>query len=127
MNIIKISGLMLGLALVTGCASTPKAQYISPNTYQSYDCTALTNEYNRLTQYLNTNKNPSALTMSGVGFGITGGRHGIYPTVSFGVGKANNSNSNNIGIAMGERDAVIQSGRMKQCSFVSSAKLSSEK
>lgn len=126
MKFLKTSSLLLSVAVIAGCASTPKAQYISPNTYQSYDCNALTSEYNRLIQYLNANKNPSALTMSGIGVGITGGRHGIYPTISFGVGKANSNNSN-IGIALGEKDAVIQAGRTKQCTFSNNVKLSTEK
>lgn len=126
MNLLKTASLLLSVAIITGCASTPTAQYVSPNTYQSYDCNALTNEYNRLTQYLNANKNPSALNMSGIGVGITGGRYGIYPTISFGVGKAN-SNNNNIGIALGEKDAIVQSGRSKQCAFSQGVKLSTEK
>lgn len=115
------------IATISGCASTPTAQYVSPNTYQSYDCNALSSEYNRLTQYLNANKNPSALAMSGIGVGITGGRHGIYPTISFGVGKANSTNNSNIGLALGEKDAIVQSARLKHCSFANSVKLSTEK
>ncbi|WP_394261100.1 hypothetical protein [Moraxella boevrei] len=117
----------LTILAMTGCASTPTPQYISPNTYQNYDCNTLMSEYNRTTQYINANQQKSGLTMSGVGIGIAGGRHGIYPTVSFGVGKANSGNQNNVSIAMGERDAILQSGRMKQCAFSRGVKLYSEK
>lgn len=123
------SGMAFALFL-TGCASTPTPQYVSPNTYQSYDCTALTSEYNRLTQYINANQNRSSgFNMSGVGIGIAGGRHGIYPTVSFGLGKANASKNNNLSIAMGKRDAIViaQSARMKECAFAHGVKLFSEK
>lgn len=124
MKKIIIMGTMF--TLLSGCASTPTAQYVSPNIYQAYDCNALNSEYQRLQQHLNSNKNPSALTMSGIGVGITGGRHGIYPSISFGVGKANTT-QNQTSILLGEKDAVIQSARLKKCAFANSLKLSTEK
>ncbi|MFW2178231.1 MULTISPECIES: hypothetical protein [unclassified Moraxella] len=110
-----------------GCATTPSPEYISPNTYQTYDCNALSNEYNRVTQYINANQHQGGLTMSGVGIGIGIGRGGIYPNISLGVGQANTANRSNLAIAMGQRDAMIQSARLKQCGFAQGLKLSSEK
>lgn len=115
------------IACLVGCASMPSPQYVSPNNYQSYDCNQMSNEYNRLSQYISANPQRSGLTMSGVGLGIGIGRGGIYPTVNLGVGQVNGGNKGNLAIAMGERDAIVQAGRMKQCGFVNGAKLFTEK
>lgn len=113
---------------LTGCASLPQPQYVSPNTYQSYDCSQLSGEYNRLAQYIDANANQrTGLTMSGIGLGIGIGRGGIYPSVNLGLGSVNTGNRNNLAIALGERDAIVQSARLKQCGFVTGLKLSTEK
>ncbi len=131
MNILskKLLSITMVFSIVTilGCASMPSAQYVSPNKYQNFNCQQLSNEYNRQTQYLNSSHTSSGIRTTGVGIGITGGRHGIYPTISFGVGAGNSSNRNNLSIVLGERDAVIQSGRLKQCDFTANLKLSTEK
>jgi hypothetical protein len=120
-----LTALLVPLMLV-GCASTPKPEYIPANTYQGYDCTQLHAEYNRVSQYLSANQTQSGITMSGVGIGIGIGRGGIYPSVNVGVGQANSSSRNNIAIALGQRDAIIQAGRIKQCMFVNGHKLYNE-
>lgn len=112
---------ILGLfaVLLTGCASMPEPQYVSVNNYQHYNCQQLTNEFNRTTQYINANANKNTgLQASGVGIGLGIGRGGIYPSISVGLGTINRaSNRNNLAIAMGERDAIVQSGKLKNCAF----------
>ena len=62
-------------------------EYVSANNYQSYDCVALANEYTRVNQYIDANANQrTGLQASGIGIGVSGNRHGIYPTVSVGLG-----------------------------------------
>lgn len=114
-------------AFISGCATLPAPTYVSPNTYQAYDCNGLASEYNRVNHYINTSHSQGGLTMSGVGIGIGIGSGGIYPSVNVGVGSANTGNRNNLAIALGERDAIVQAGRIKQCNFVTGIKLSTEK
>ena len=111
-----------------GCSTLPSAQYVSPNTYQHYDCTQLNIEYNRVAQYISTSSTQnSGLSMSGIGLGIGIGRGGVYPSVNIGLGNINGGNRNNLAIALGERDAIVQDARMKQCGFANNLKLSTEK
>lgn len=113
---------------LTGCMTTPNPEYVSPNNYQSYDCFQLANEYTRVNQYIDANANQrTGLAASGIGIGVTGGRGGIYPTVSVGLGSINGGNRHNLSIAMGQRDAMVQAARQKQCPFVTGIKLYSEK
>ena len=124
-----VAALLLPLASVlalTGCASTPKPEYIPANTYQGYDCSQLQAEYQRVSQYLSANQNQSGITMSGIGIGIGIGRGGIYPSVNVGVGQTSGTSRNNIAIALGQRDAIIQAGRVKQCAFINGLKLYNE-
>ena len=113
---------------LTGCMTTPTPEYVSANNYQSYDCVALANEQTRLNQYIDANANQrTGLQASGIGIGVSGNRHGIYPTVSVGLGSINGGNRHNLSIAMGQRDAMVQAARLKQCSFATGIKLYSEK
>lgn len=118
-----ISCLTLGLV---GCASTPTPQYVSPNNYQTYDCQQLTTEYHRLSQYINHHNKNKGFRATGVGIGISAERGGIYPSISVGMGSVG-GNQNNLAIAMGEHDAVIQTSRLKQCQFANNIQLFTEK
>lgn len=116
MKKLALTGLVM--VVLTGCATTPTPQYVSANNYQHYNCEQLATEYNRTTQYINANANKSTgLQASGVGIGLGIGRGGIYPSISVGLGTINKSNRNNVSIAMGERDAVVQAGKLKGCGF----------
>lgn len=121
-------GLSLILGVLAGCSSVPNAQYVPINRYQSYDCAQMGSEFSRLNQYINANLNQrSGFTMSGVGLGIGIGQGGIYPNISLGVGQVNAGNRQNLAVALGERDALIQSARLRQCIFINGVKLSTEK
>lgn len=116
--------------LLSACASTGKIApaYVNPTNYQTLSCDNLSGEVRRVSVLASqTQQEQSSLSATGLGIGITGGRHGIYPTISFGVGKANSTNNSNIGLALGEKDAIVQSARLKHCSFANSVKLSTEK
>ena len=84
----------VGVFALSGCASTGNVtpQYVPPSTYQNYDCQALSQEYNRVNRYVEAARNEqSTFAASGVGVGISAGRWGISPNISFGVGKSNNT------------------------------------
>lgn len=119
----RFAALLVLPLLLAGCATTPTPEYIPANTYQGYNCVQLQAEYNRVSQYLTANQNRSGLTMSGVGIGIGIGRNGVYPNVNIGVGQAGGASRNNVAIALGQRDAIVQSARIKQCVFANGLKM----
>lgn len=130
MKFLYLVSCVVGAAIlgVTGCATTPKPSYVSPTQYQNYDCGKLNIEYNRLMQYISTaSSQHNGLTVSGVGLGIGIGRGGVYPNVNIGLGQTTGGNRNNLAIAMGEREAIVQAARMKNCAFVNGVKLYSER
>ena len=100
-----------------------------PSTYQSYDCQALNQEYNRVNRYVDAARNEqSTLSASGVGVGVSAGRWGISPNISFGVGQSNNTKARDAKLSRlyGERDAIIQSARIQRCSFANGIKIYGE-
>ena len=120
-----------GIFGLSGCASTGNItpQYIPPSTYQSYDCQALNQEYVRVNNYVNAARNEqSTLSASGIGVGISAGRWGISPNISFGVGQSNNNKARDAKLSRlyGERDAIIQSARIQRCSFANGVKIYGE-
>ena len=120
-----------GIFGLTGCASTGNItpQYVPPNTYQSYDCNALNQEYVRVNRYVDaTRKEQSSLSTSGVGVGVSAGRWGISPNISFGVGKSNDTKGRDAKLSRlyGERDAIIQSARIQRCGFANGIKIYGE-
>ena len=120
-----------GIFGISGCASTGNItpQYIPPSTYQSYDCQALNQEYIRVNSYVNAARNEqSTLASTGVGVGISAGRWGISPNISFGVGQSNNNKARDAKLSRlyGERDAIIQSARIQRCSFANGIKIYGE-
>ena len=67
----------VGIFGLSGCATSGNLtpQYVPPSTYQSYDCQALAQEYNRVNRYVDATRNQqSTLSTSGVGVGISAGR-----------------------------------------------------
>ncbi|WP_019672169.1 hypothetical protein [Psychrobacter lutiphocae] len=123
-----------GLLLMSGCASTGNVtpQYIPPSNYQSYDCSALSQEFNRLNSYINNEQSAgssSGITTTGVGVGISAGRWGISPNINVGLGRSNSNNARNAKLSRlyGERDAVIQSAHMKRCAFANNLKVYGQK
>jgi hypothetical protein len=120
-----------GIFALTGCASTGNItpQYIAPSAYQSYDCQALNQEYVRVNRYVDAaRKEQSTLSTSGVGIGVSAGRWGISPNISFGVGKSNDTKGRDAKLSRlyGERDAIIQSARIKRCGFANGIKIYGE-
>lgn len=119
------------ILVVSGCASTGNIspQYIPPSTYQNYNCASLSQEYQRIQSYINTeSRNYSGLTTTGIGVGVSAGRWGISPNINIGVGKSTNNSARDAKLSrlFGERDAVIQSARMKQCAFAAKLKIYGE-
>ena len=120
-----------GIFGLSGCASTGKItpQYVPPSTYQNYNCQTLSQEYNRVNRYVDAARNEqSTLSTSGVGVGVSAGRWGISPNISFGVGKSNNTKARDAKLSRlyGERDAIVQSARIQRCSFVNGVKIYGE-
>ena len=121
----------VGIFGLSGCATSGNLtpQYVPPSTYQSYDCQALAQEYNRVSRYVDATRNQqSTLSTSGVGVGISAGRWGISPNITFGVGKSNNTQGRDSKLSRlyGERDAIIQSARVKRCNFANGIKIYGE-
>ena len=120
-----------GVFALSGCASTGNItpHYVPPSTYQSYDCQALSQEYSRVNRYVNAARNEqSTIAASGIGVGVSAGRWGISPNISFGVGKSNNTKARDAKLSRlyGERDAIIQSARIQRCSFANGIKIYGE-
>lgn len=116
---------------LSGCATSGNLtpQYVPPSTYQSYDCQALAQEYNRVNSYVESTRNQrSTLSSSGVGIGVSAGRWGISPNISFGVGQSSDNKARDAKLSRlyGERDAIIQSARIQRCSFANGVKIYGE-
>lgn len=120
-----------GILGLSGCASTGNVtpQYVPPSNYQNYDCQALSQEYNRVERYVNeAQRQGSSLSASGVGLGVSAGRWGISPNISVGVGRSANTRARDARLSRlyGEADAIIQSARVKRCSFANGIKIYGE-
>lgn len=121
----------VGIFGLSGCATSGNLtpQYVPPSTYQNYDCQTLAQEYNRVQRYVEgTSKQRSTLSSSGVGIGVSAGRWGISPNISFGVGQSNDNKARDAKLSRlyGERDAIIQSARIQRCSFADGMKVYGE-
>lgn len=125
-------GIVAVIATLTGCASTGKIapQYINPNTYQAHDCQTLQQEVTRVTNIISqTQKQQFSLASTGVGIGLTGGRGGIYPTISIGMGSGSSqraAKNNTLSKLYGEHDAMIIAARQKSCGFATGVKIYGE-
>lgn len=125
------SVLLISCLLLSSCASTGNVspQYIPPSNYQSYDCKGLSQEYSRINSYVEkTQAQRSSITTTGVGVGVSAGRWGISPNINIGLGKRGNTQARDAKLSRlyGERDAVIQSARMKKCAFATHLKVYGE-
>ena len=86
-------------------------------------------EYTRVNRYVaDANNERSTLSTSGVGVGVSAGRWGISPNISFGVGKSNDTKARDVKLSRlyGERDAIVQSARIQRCSFANGIKIYGE-
>lgn len=133
MKTFRAATLLTAVSIIglSGCATSGNLtpQYVPPSNYQSYDCQALTQEYNRLNSYVEATRNErSTLSTSGVGVGVSAGRWGISPNISFGVGKSSDTKARDAKLSRlyGERDAIIQSARIQRCSFAAGVKIYGE-
>ncbi|MDO4426921.1 MAG: hypothetical protein Q4B88_02215 [Moraxella sp.] len=119
----------LSAAVLSGCTTTGgiAPQYINPNTYNAYSCDGLSQEINRVSRLADsTEKQGSPLSSTGVGIGLAGGRGGIYPTISLGVGRASGASSQKkqtLARLYGEHDAMVVAARQKGCSFAGAMKI----
>lgn len=127
--------LLIGTLLatvLTGCATTGKIapQYVSPTNYQSHSCSALQSEVARIGDLARATENQNVgLSASGIGFGLTGGRGGIYPSISFGMGTGSGQHqakTNTLAKLYGEHDAMIVTARQKGCEFAKGVKIYGE-
>ena len=128
---LAFTALAAAALVLTGCSAkqTIAPQYINPTAYSQYDCTTLASEIKRVEQLaVATENQQSGLSATGVGIGIAGGRHGIYPTVSFGVGRNTNAanKKNTLSRLYGEHDAMVVAARQKGCAFVQGMKIYGE-
>lgn len=116
--------------LLSACASTGKIApaYVNPTNYQTLSCDNLSEEVRRISVLASqTQQEQSGLSATGLGIGITGGRHGIYPTISFGVGKGSDNNKTaRLSKLYGEHDAMVLAGRKKGCAFAQNIKIYGE-
>lgn len=117
---------------LAGCATTGNItpQYVNPNMYHSYDCTQLQSEVRRVTTLVERAQNEQiGLSASGIGIGVTGSRHGIYPSISWGVGtnsRQRTAKKETLSRLYGEHDAMILAARQKQCAFAQGVKIYGE-
>ncbi len=130
--IFAVSTIVASGVLLSSCASTGNIapQYVAPSTYQSYDCQNLTQEYNRIHSYVKqAQSEQTSFATTGIGVGISAGRWGISPNINIGMGRSDNSQARDAKLARlyGERDAVIQSARIKHCPFAADLKVYGEK
>lgn len=126
-------GALAAITALTGCATTSNIapQYVNPNNYNSHDCAYLQSEVARVTNLVEKTQNQQTpLSATGVGIGIAGGRGGIYPSVSFGVGSGSSTRAartNTLARLYGEHDAMIIAARQKNCAFAQNIKIYGEK
>lgn len=133
MKKILLLSALTSITTLTGCVSTNNIvpQYINPNNYSSYDCTYLQSEVARITKLAEKTQNQqTSLSATGVGIGIAGGRGGIYPSISFGVGSGSSTRAartNTLARLYGEHDAMVMAARQKNCAFAQNIKIYGEK
>ncbi len=120
-------------AVLTGCASTGNVapQYINPTVYQNQDCQSLQSEINRVAAAAEqTKKQNISLASTGIGIGLTGGRHGIYPSISLGMGTGasqRQAKNNTLSQLYGQHDAMVVAARKQGCGFAQGIKIFGEK
>jgi len=123
MKLMKFSLGLVGLAMLSACATTVKPTYVSPTQYQSYDCGQLQGEYNRIQQYIDNGVQAPKRTGVGVGVGVGGGwgSHsgwGIGPSISVNMGQSSNTKKTELARVLGEQEAIVQAARYKSCPLI---------
>lgn len=119
----------LSLALTACATKTIAPSYVNPNIYHTHSCQSLSDEIRRIESLAHATEQQNVpLSSTGLGIGIAGNRHGIYPTVSLGVGTGNGSQAKKEKLAKlyGEHDAMVLAGRQKGCGFAHNIKIYGE-
>lgn len=130
---VRITTTVVAILALAGCATSGNIapQYVNPSNYQSYNCSSLQSEIARISQTAElVEKQNIGLSATGLGIGIAGGRHGIYPTVSMGMGAntaARNAKKDELARLYGQHDAMVVAARGKGCAFAQSIKIYGEK
>lgn len=128
---MKIMYLLATSLLLSACVSkTIAPSYVNPSLYHSHSCQSLAEEIRRIESLAAaTQQQNTPLSATGIGIGITGGRHGIYPTISMGVGSqsgAINAKKEKLATLYGQHDAMVIAGRQKGCTFARQIKIYGE-
>lgn len=124
---------VVGSALLLSACATTKGitpQYINPTAYDAHTCQSLEQEIARVSRTAAaTEKQQVGLSSTGLGIGISAGRGGIYPTISFGVGQSSGATSSKkatLAKLYGEHDAMVLNARQKGCAFAGGMKVYGE-
>lgn len=107
------------IAVLAGCATTVKPEYVSPTLYQGLNCQQLHAEYARIDQYIQRGVSAPKTTGVGVGLGMGGGWSsrgwGFGPSISVNMGQSQRSNNSELARVLGQQDAVAQAAQFKGC------------
>ena len=110
---------MVLVAVLAGCATTVKPQYVSPTQYQSLNCQQLHAEYARIDQYIQRGVSVPKTSGVGVGVGVGGGfgsgGWGFGPSISVNMGQSQRTKNSELARVLGEQDAVAQAAQFKGC------------
>lgn len=109
---------LLSVLMLAACATKPV--YVSTSNYMGFSCANLQNELVRIDAHLNK-LNGFSLETKGVGVGLSAGRWGVSPHITFGLGSSNKQTKARL---LGERDAVLETAKIKQCQVSSNLKSS---
>lgn len=111
-----------GVVLLGGCATTVKPSYVSPTQYQSLSCVQISDEFNRIQNYINNGVQPAKRTGMGVGLGLGGGYGrggwGFGPSISVNMGQSSDTKNTELSRLYGQQDALSQAAQFKNCAFV---------
>ncbi len=122
MKIINLSLLALSTMLMTACATTVKPMYVSPTQYQALNCAQLSNEFDRIQQYINNGVQTAKRTGMGVGLGLGGGwgrgGWGFGPSISVNMGQSSDTKNTELSRLYGQQDALSQAAQFKNCPYI---------
>lgn len=121
LNAVKWATLIIGLPVLTACATTVKPSYVSPTQYQAMNCAQLNSEFQRIQQYINNGVQPAKRTGMGVGVGLGGGwgrgGWGFGPSISLNMGQSSNTKNSELANLYGQQDAISQAAQFKNCPY----------
>ena len=122
MKIVNLSLLALSTMLMTACATTVKPMYVSPTQYQALNCAQLSNEFDRIQQYINNGVQTAKRTGMGVGLGLGGGwgrgGWGFGPSISVNMGQSSDTKNTELSRLYGQQDALSQAAQFKNCPYI---------